>query len=72
MTKNIQDTLSGANKMKISPLELVYGAAIICALILGDTPEILLGVSLGGVLVLRRLARARYAHHTLVSAPKNH
>ncbi len=57
--------------MKISPLELVYTAAIICALVLGDTAQNLLGVALGGVLIARRFLRARHAHRIHPSTPRN-
>lgn len=58
--------------MKISPLELVYTAAILCALILGNTTQTLLGVALGGVLITRRTLHARHAHRAHPSPPRNH
>lgn len=57
--------------MKISPLELVYTAAIICALLLGDTTQTLLGVALGGVLIARRSLHARRAHRSTLHRREN-
>ncbi len=55
--------------MKISPLELIYTTAIICALVLGNTTQTLLGIALGGVLIARRSLHARHAHRTHPSSP---
>ncbi len=58
--------------MKISLLELVYAAAILCALMLGNTVQTLLGVALGGVLIGRRSLQSRHAHRTHPSSPPAH
>ena len=68
----VKKTFTGENRTRISPLELVYGTAIICALVLGDTLQALLGVALGAVLLVRRSMQARHAHQILPSQPKNH
>ncbi len=58
--------------MKTSFLELVYTAAILCALLLGNTAQTLLGVALGGVLIGRRSLHARHAHRTHPSSLSQH